>query len=64
MPPTKHHIIRLSDENWILLAAVFRRVVPIERLPAHVNPDSDWQITEGLRMIASGELIIHLSTFD
>lgn len=61
MPATKHHIIRLSDENWKRLAETFRLVVPSERLPAHANPNSDWQITEGLRMIASGELTISLS---
>lgn len=56
--PTKHRTIRLTDENWIQLAEVFRRVVPVERKPAHVRADSDWQITEGLRMVAKGELII------
>ncbi|MCC6457262.1 MAG: hypothetical protein IT328_20075 [Caldilineaceae bacterium] len=58
MPPTKLRTIRMTDEHWTQLAEIFRRVVPLERLPKHVNPNSDWQIAEGLRMIANGELII------
>lgn len=64
MAPTKHHIIRLTDEQWNLLAEMFRLVVPLDRRPAHANPESDWQITEGLRMIANGELSINLSLLD
>jgi hypothetical protein len=56
MPGTKHHIIRLSDEHWHQLAEKFRSIVSSERKPKNANPDSDWQITEGLRMIADGEL--------
>lgn len=58
MAATKHHIIRLTDENWNLLAETFRLVVPLERKPTHARNDSDWQITEGLRMIANNELSI------
>ena len=58
MPPTKHRIIRLNDEHWNQLAETFRRVVPLSRRPKHARNDSDWQITEGLRMLANGELII------
>lgn len=56
MPPTKHRIMRMSDEHWSLLAERFRLVVPSQRRPAHANPDSDWQVVEGLRMIATGEI--------
>lgn len=55
---TKHHIFRMNDEHWAALAEACRRIVPAERLPAHANPLSDWQITEGLRMIASGEITL------
>lgn len=59
--PTKHHIVRLTDEHWSQLAETFRLVVPIERRPTNARLDSDWQITEGLRMIAGGELVIRPS---
>lgn len=62
MPPTKHHIIRITDEQWSQLAAIFRRVVPLERRPAHARHDSDWQITEGLRMVANGEITIKVAS--
>lgn len=55
---TKHRIIRLNDEHWSRLAEIFRRAVPLDRRPKHARADSDWQITEGLRMIADGELSI------
>lgn len=58
MAATKHHIIRITDENWNQLAEMFRLVVPLERRPKNANPESDWQITEGLRMIANGELTL------
>lgn len=58
MAATKHHIIRITDENWSQLAETFRQVVPLERRPKNAAHESDWQITEGLRMIANGELSI------
>ena len=59
--PTKHRNIRMTDEHWSQLAETFRRVVPLERRPAHARADSDWQIIEGLRMIAAGELSIDIA---
>lgn len=59
--PTKHRIIRMTDEHWSQLAETFRRVVPLERRPVHARADTDWQITEGLRMVANGEIIIQKS---
>jgi hypothetical protein len=58
MAATKHHILRMTDANWNQLADTFRLVVPAERRPTNARLDSDWQITEGLRMIANGELTI------
>lgn len=56
MAPTKHKIVRLTDEHWSQLAEAFRLVVPSDRRPPHARPDTDWQVTEGLRMIADGSL--------
>lgn len=60
MPPTKHRIVRLTDEHWNQIIALFRQIVPPERIPAHANPNSDWQVTEGLRMIADGEIVLRI----
>ena len=54
--PTKHRLVRLTDEHWSQLAEMFRQAVPLERRPAHARHDSDWQIAEGLRMIANGDI--------
>lgn len=58
MSATKHRTVRLSDEHWTQLAEAFRQVVSLDRRPVRANPESDWQITEGLRMIASGEIAL------
>lgn len=60
--PTKHRIIRMTDEHWNQLAETFRQAVPLERRPAHARHDSDWQITEGLRMVANGEITIKIAS--
>lgn len=58
MSATKHRIIRMADEHWNQLAETLRIIVPAECRPPHTNPDSDWQISEGLRMIADGKLVV------
>ena len=61
MTPTKHHIMRLSDEHWNLLAEKFRLAVPFDCRPKYARRDSDWQISEGLRMVADGEITLVIS---
>jgi len=54
----KSHILRMDDAQWRVMAAHFAAVVPPERKPPKARHDSEWQVLEGLRMIAAGELTI------
>lgn len=55
--PTKHHILRLDDERWQRLQELAKQVVTTDR-PARARPDSTWQVTELLRLLADGKLKI------
>jgi hypothetical protein len=56
--PTKHRTIRLSNELWQAAAKELEEVIPDSRRPERANPQSDWRITEALRMIATKEGIL------
>lgn len=61
MSTQRHRTIRLTDAEWQELARLFREVVPDDRRPAHARPEFNWQITEGLRMVAAHELAVEES---
>lgn len=54
--PTKHRIMRLTNDDWQRLADALLPVVPASRRPKRARGDSQWWVVEGLRMIARGEL--------
>lgn len=54
---TKHHIVRIDDPRWQRLQEIAKGIVTSPK-PLRVREDSNWQLTEMLRLLADGKLSI------
>lgn len=50
----------MDDDDWDRLASLAKLVVPTGRKPSYARRDTDWQVIELLRGLASGRYTVSL----